>query len=105
DRELYDFLTPPQAEGELGRLSGYPVLKVLGAGGMGIVFQAEDPRLKRPVALKVMRPALAASESARRRFVREAQTLAAIDHEHIVPVFQVGEDRGVPFLAMPLLKG
>src|SRR6185312_3594097 len=52
-----------------------------------------------------MLPTLAASESARQRFVREAQTAAAIEHDHIVPIFQVGEDRGVPFLAMPLLRG
>jgi WD40 repeat protein len=52
-----------------------------------------------------MKPILAASDSARRRFVREAQAAAAIDHDHIVHIYQVGEDRGVPFLAMQLLKG
>jgi hypothetical protein len=52
-----------------------------------------------------MLPTLAASESARQRFLREAQTAAAIEHDNIVPIFQVGEDRGVPFIAMPLLKG
>ena len=72
---------------------------------MGVVFQAEDVQLKRQVALKAMLPALAASESARQRFLREAQSAAAIEHEHIVTIYQVGEDRGVPFLAMPLLKG
>jgi serine/threonine protein kinase len=104
-RELYDFLAPPQAEGEIGRLGHYRIFKVLGAGGMGLVFQAEDILLKRMVALKAMLPTLAASESARKRFVREAQTTASIDHEHIIPICQVGEDRGVPFLAMPLLQG
>jgi serine/threonine protein kinase len=81
------------------------VLKVLGTGGMGIVFQAEDLNLGRPVALKVMRPALAASPEFHRRFLREARLAAAIDHEHVVTVYQVGEDRGVPFLAMQLLRG
>ena len=52
-----------------------------------------------------MLPALAASESAQQRFLREAQAAAAIEHDHIVPIYQVGEDRGVPFLAMPFLKG
>ena len=72
---------------------------------MGVVFQAEDPALKRKVALKAMLPALAASGSAKQRFLREAQAAAAIEHDHIVPIYQVGEDRGVPFLAMPFLKG
>src|SRR5437868_8783625 len=72
---------------------------------MGLVFLAEDPQLKRPVALKAMLPTLASSESARKRFIREAQAAAAIDHDHIVHIYQVGEDRGVPFLAMQFLKG
>jgi serine/threonine protein kinase len=72
---------------------------------MGVVFQAEDLHLKRLVALKVMRPSLAASADYHRRFLREAQLAAALDHEHIVTVYQVGKDRGVPFLAMKLLQG
>src|SRR5262249_28472008 len=100
-----DFLAPAQAADEIGRLGPYRVLKVLGAGGMGVVFQAEDPLLKRKVALKAMLPSLAASESARQRFLREAQTAAAIEHDHIVHIYQVGEDRGIPFIAMQFLKG
>jgi serine/threonine protein kinase len=72
---------------------------------MGVVFHAEDPHLRRPVALKVMRPHLAASPEFHRRFLREAWLAASIEHEHIVTVYQVGEDRGVPFLAMQLLRG
>jgi serine/threonine protein kinase len=102
---LTDFLAPPQGVGEIGRLGPYRVLKVLGAGGMGVVFQAEDPSLGRLVALKAMLPALAASASARQRFVREARAAAAVEHDHIVAVYQVGEDRGVPYLAMPFLRG
>jgi serine/threonine protein kinase len=105
DREQYDFLAPPQSPDELGRLGPYRVLKVLGAGGMGVVFQAEDPMLKRKVALKAMLPSLAVSESARKRFLREAQTAAAIEHDNIVHIYQVGEDRGIPFMAMQFLKG
>jgi tRNA A-37 threonylcarbamoyl transferase component Bud32/Leucine-rich repeat (LRR) protein len=103
--QAHDFLAPPQGPGELGRLAGYRVLKLLGAGGMGVVLQAEDLLLKRWVALKAMHPSLAASVSARKRFLREAQALAAIRHEHVVPIYEVGEDRGIPFLAMPLLHG
>ncbi len=104
-RELLDFLAPAQAPDELGRLGPYRVLKVLGAGGMGVVYKAEDPQLKRLVALKAMLPRLAASTEARQRFLREARAAAAIVHDHVVAVHQVGEDRGVPFLAMQLLEG
>lgn len=100
-----EFLAPAEAADELGRLASYRVLGLLGHGGMGIVFHAEDIQLRRPVALKVMNPALAASSIARQRFVREAQAAAAVAHDHIVSIFQVGEDRGVPYLAMPLLQG
>jgi WD40 repeat protein len=100
-----DFLAPPQQPDEIGRLGQYRVLRVLGSGGMGVVFEAEDPDLQRKVALKVMRPWLAADEAARKRFLREARAAAALDHDHIVKIFQVGEDRGVPFIAMQLLRG
>jgi serine/threonine protein kinase len=102
---LYDFLAPPQAVDELGRLGHYRVLKVLGAGGMGVVYKAEDLQLRRPVALKAMLPTLAVSPSNRQRFLREAQAAAAVVHDHIVTIFHVGEDRGIPFLAMQLLEG
>jgi hypothetical protein len=102
---LFDFLAPPQCPDELGRLGPYRVLNVLGNGGMGVVFEAEDPQLRRKVALKAMLPTLAASETARQRFLREAQMAAAIEHDHIVHIYQVGEDRGVPFIAMAFLKG
>jgi serine/threonine protein kinase len=105
DRSLTDFLSPPQAADELGRLGKYRILKVLGHGGMGVVYQAEDPVLKRTVALKAMLPGMTASASAAQRFLREAQTLAAVEHDHIVRIHDVAEDRGVPFLAMEFLKG
>ncbi len=101
----HEFLAPPQGPGEMGRLGRYRVLEVLGQGGMGVVFLAEDTLLRRRVALKAMRPAIAESESNRQRFLREAQTAAALEHDHVVTVLDFGEDRGVPFLAMPLLKG
>jgi serine/threonine protein kinase len=104
-QQSYSFLSSPQANDEIGRLGGYRILKVLGAGGMGIVFEAEDSQLNRRVALKVMKPDLAADVSDRKRFLREARTMAAIEHDHIVTVHQVGEDGGMPFIAMQLLKG
>jgi serine/threonine protein kinase len=101
----YSFLAAPQAAGELGRLGAYRVLRVLGQGGMGVVFVAEDTRLGRQVALKVMLPEMANKPAARERFLREAKTAATLEHDHIVAIYQVDEDRGVPFIAMPLLKG
>jgi serine/threonine protein kinase len=101
----YPFLAPPEGPNELGRLGPYLICRTLGSGAMGIVFEAEDAHLKRRVALKVMNPSLAAHADFHRRFLREAQLAAAIDHEHIVTIYQVGEDRGVPFLAMKLLQG
>ncbi|HEV3255835.1 MAG TPA: serine/threonine-protein kinase, partial [Gemmataceae bacterium] len=103
--ELIDFLAPPQAADELGRLGGYRVLHVLGSGATGVVFVAEDLQLQRRVALKVIRPAPDAGDLVRQRFLREARAAAVIDHENIVTIYQVGEDRGVPFLAMKLLQG
>jgi hypothetical protein len=104
-QDIEKMLAPAQNSEEIGRLGPYRVLKVLGAGGMGVVFQAEDPQLRRAVALKVMHPVMTHSASACERFLREARAMAALEHDHIVPVYQVGEDCGVLFLAMPLLKG
>src|SRR5262249_36639122 len=102
---LANLLAPALKPGEMGRLGPYRVLKVLGAGGMGVVFQAEDPQLERLVALKVMLPDMAADPSSRKRFLLEAKAAAAIPHDHIVTVYQVGEERGAPFMAMQLLHG
>ena len=98
------FLTPPKNAGELGWLAHYRVRKLLGQGGMGMVFLAEDTHLKRAVALKVIRPEVA-SESTRKRFLREARACAAEENDHIVTIYQVSEERGVPFMAMQYLKG
>jgi serine/threonine protein kinase len=100
----YAFLSPAQSPDELGRLGHYRILKVLGAGGMGIVFEAEDTHLQRRVALKAMKPAVV-TPSNRERFLHEARATAAIEHDHIVTIYQVGEDCGVPYLAMKLLQG
>jgi formylglycine-generating enzyme required for sulfatase activity len=102
---LTSFLAPRQADDELGRLGGFRILKILGHGGMGVVFQGEDPKLGRKVAIKAMLPHLAGSKSSQERFLREARTAAALEHDHIVPILQVGEDRGAPYIVMPFLKG
>jgi hypothetical protein len=104
-RDLLACLAPPQGPGEIGRLGDYRVLSVLGQGGMGLVLRAEDPSLRRPVALKVMRSALAANRAARERFLREARAAAALRHEHVITIYHVGQDRDVPFLALEFLPG
>jgi serine/threonine protein kinase len=98
-------LAPAEGPDELGRLGPYRLLRALGQGGMGVVYKAEDTQLHRQVALKVLLPEHALNPVARQRFLREAQAAAAVEHEHIIPVYQVGEDRGLPYLAMPLLRG
>jgi formylglycine-generating enzyme required for sulfatase activity/WD40 repeat protein/serine/threonine protein kinase len=105
DPDLIGFLSPAQGPDELGRLGHYRVLKVLGAGGMGVVFKAEDLLLSRPVALKAILPSLGASTNVKARFLREAKAAAQIKHDHIVSIYQVGEERGIPFLAMEFLQG
>src|SRR5262249_52278949 len=99
------FLGRPQAAGELGTLGPFRVLEVLGAGATGIVFRAEDSQLRRQVAVKVLRPTIAASVHSRRRFLREARAAAAFEHDNIVTIYHVGEDSGIPWLAMKLLRG
>jgi serine/threonine protein kinase/tetratricopeptide (TPR) repeat protein len=101
----YEFLAPGDGPDEIGRLGPYRVLGVLGAGGMGVVFQAEDVLLGRVVALKAIRPALAVDSSTRERFLREARAMAAVKHDHIATMYQVGEDRGIPYMAMEFLEG
>jgi serine/threonine protein kinase len=98
-------LKPPTHPGDLGRLGTYRVRRVLGSGGMGVVYLAVDPKLNREIALKVMHARCAVDPVTRARFSREARAQAAIDHEHVVPIFHVGEIAGVPYFTMPRLKG
>ncbi len=99
------FLQPAEQADEIGRLGHYRILQVLGRGGMGVVFLAEDPKLRRKVALKIMLPKIASIPAARDRFLREAKAAASLKNDHIVTVYQVDEINGVPFLAMELLQG
>jgi serine/threonine-protein kinase len=100
-----DVLGPPIVDGELGTLGPYRIRAMLGAGAMGLVFDAFDPRLGRRLAIKVLPPSRGTPE-ARVRFEREARAAAQIDHPHVVPVYDVGRlPDGTPFLVMESIPG
>ncbi len=101
----HELLDPPENPGELGSLGSYRVISELGRGGMGFVFRAEDKRLKRTVALKVMNRKVAATPNSRARFISEARAMAAVHHDNVATIFEVGEHSGTPFMAMEMLKG
>ncbi len=83
------------------RVAGYVLEMLVGAGGMAAVYRARDERLGRVVALKL----LAGDEAVRTRFVREARAVAAVDHPHIIPVYEAGEADGMQFIAMRFVAG
>ena len=103
-RNAFPFLDPPLRPDEIGRLGSYRVLRSLGAGGMGLVFEAEEPSLARRVALKVLRPELAGDADHRERFLREARSAAAIDSDHVITIYQIS-DGTPPYFAMQFLEG
>lgn len=99
------FLHPADQPGLLGMLGPYEVEAEIGRGAMGVVLKARDPALNRIVALKVLAPHLAASATARRRFVREGRAAAVVCHENVVTVHCVTEAAGLPYLVMHYLAG
>jgi serine/threonine protein kinase len=86
-------------------LSHYRITDRIGAGGMGEVYRATDTKLERDVALKVLPPQMASDPEQLQRFRREAKTVAALNHPHIVTIFSVEEDAGTHFLTMELVEG
>ncbi len=86
-------------------MAGYRLEGRIGRGGMAEVFRAWDERLDRQVALKILSPELAEDPVFRERFIRESRAAAAIQHPHIIPVFEAGEASSVLFIAMPLIDG
>jgi serine/threonine protein kinase len=87
------------------RLGPYEILAPIGAGGMGEVYRARDPRLGREVAVKVLPAAVSSNPERMRRFEKEARAASALNHPNIVTIHDVGESDGVVFLAMELVEG
>jgi serine/threonine protein kinase len=98
-------LAPPRHPEMLGRLGRFEIERLIGSGGMGIVFKGFDSELNRPVAIKVLTPHLAGSGAARKRFAREARAAAAIVHEHVVAIHNVDSEGEPPFLVMQYVTG
>jgi len=88
-----------------GRFGRYTIVRMLGMGGMGVVYEAQHTDLRKRVALKVMKGELAANAEARARFLREGEAAARIRHPHVVDVNDVGTHEGRPFLVMEYLEG
>ncbi len=99
------FLEAPSHPEMLGRIGRYDVEGLLGRGGMGVVLRAFDSELQRSVAVKVLAPEWAASDTARRRFAREAQAAASVAHENVVPIYNVEASARLPFLVMRFIPG
>ncbi|WP_267243489.1 serine/threonine-protein kinase [Streptomyces sp. PR69] len=87
------------------QIAGYLVEREIGRGGMAVVYRARDLRLERTVALKLLAPELARNDTFRKRFTHESRVAAAIDHPHIVPVFEAGETDGILYIAMRYVPG
>jgi|GEM_PF-2698991 len=99
------FLDPCDEPDTLGQFGSYEILEVLGAGGMGVVLKARDPKLNRILAIKVLAPQFAANAMGRKRFLREGRAAAAISHDHVVSIHGINESEHLPFLMMEYVEG
>jgi serine/threonine protein kinase len=86
-------------------IAHYRIMQPIGAGGMGAVYKAYDKKLDRIVALKVLPPEYVSQQDRRRRFYQEARAASALNHPHILTVYEVGEDDGKPYIAMEFIEG
>ena len=86
-------------------ISHYEILEPLGEGGMGVVYRAVDTRLGRPVAVKLLKPDRTIDGETRQRFVQEARAASALNHPHIITIYEIGQSDGVDFIAMEYVAG
>jgi WD40 repeat protein/tRNA A-37 threonylcarbamoyl transferase component Bud32 len=100
-----DAITWPTSRPATTMFGRFEIVERLGSGGAGTVFRARDTQLARLVALKVARTEALFSGEAKQRFVREAQTLAALRHPHIIPIYEFGESGGLPYIVEELCEG
>jgi len=87
------------------KIGRYEVLGKIGEGGMGIVYRVHDPALGRDVALKLLRPELSFNQGLVERFMSEARMVAALEHDHVVTIHEVGEADGLPYFTMQYIDG
>ena len=104
-QQVKKLLAPSDDPQMIGRIGGYEVVGIVGAGATAVVLKAFDRALNRSVAVKLMRPTLAASSIARKRFAREARAAASIVHENVIEIYGVSEIDGLPYLVMPYVRG
>src|SRR5215472_19194945 len=86
-------------------IAHYRIIEPLGAGGMGAVYKAYDKKLQRVVALKLLPSEYVSQDDRRRRFFQEARAASALNHPHILTIYEVGEDDGKPYIAMEYVEG
>jgi hypothetical protein len=96
---VYDLPDPAIKPG--GKFAGYDIIEIAGKGGMDLVLKAHDPTLQRTVAIKLLLSSRGSDDDSNVRFLREARTIAAIQHDHVVAVYSAGSDREIPYLVMP----
>src|SRR6202007_2214704 len=87
------------------KLGPYEIRSPLGAGGMGEVYRARDTRLNRDVAIKILPASFSADPDRLQRFCQESRAAGAVDHPNILSIFDIGEDRGAPYVVSELLEG
>lgn len=104
-QKLIEYLGPTDHPNMLGRIGVYEICGIVGRGGTGIVVKSFEPSLNRYVAIKVLSPTLSSNGAARKRFEREARAIAAVVHEHVVPIFAVDEHQGLPYFVMQYVAG